>query len=285
MPMGFGISWSETPMRTRNSRPSQTRRCRRCELLGKTRSVVKKRQRPQKLAPSTIRSYVRRTPGSLLFGCSTSQHPTLFTQRPRETVCKLLHTGQPPHHKPRHRRVDEGLSGCAQPLVVLGHPPVVADPREGALHHPPPRQHPEAPRRHQSLPVHLLAFLGPLLGPALGHLLGQRLSWLAHDLYAQPHRLLGPSLAPPLVSGIDPQVRKAPLGGQRRAPRTAVVEGSEEVAVREPIELWLPRFGGVAEPRDEQDVGSLPSALGKDLGAVGIDWFAHLQPPGSHQKA
>src|SRR5215212_5848373 len=128
----------------------------------------------------------------------------------RETVWKLLHTGQPPHHKPPHRRVDEGLSSCAQPLVVLGHPPVVADPREGALHHPPPRQHSEAPRRHQSLPVHLLAFLGPLLGPALGHLLGERLSWLAHDLYAQPHHLLGPSLAPPLLSGIDPQLRKAP---------------------------------------------------------------------------
>jgi hypothetical protein len=61
------------------------------------------------------------------------------------------------------------------------------------------------------LPVHLLAFLGLLLlGPALGHLLGERLSWLAHDLYAQPHHLLGPSLAPPLLSGIDPQLRKAP---------------------------------------------------------------------------
>src|ERR671920_1606990 len=54
--------------------------------------------------------------------------------------------------------------------------------------------------------------------------------------------------------------REAPLG-QRRAPRTAVVEGGEEVAVREPLELRLPRFGGVAEARDEQDVGPLPSAL------------------------
>src|SRR5215218_6639413 len=50
-----------------------------------------------------------------------------------KTVWKLLRTSQPPHHEPRHRGVDEGLSGCARPLVVFGHPPVVADPREGAL--------------------------------------------------------------------------------------------------------------------------------------------------------
>jgi hypothetical protein len=78
--------------------------------------------------------------------------------------------------------------------------------------------------------------------------------------------------------------REAPLG-QRRAPRTAVVEGGEEVAVREPVELWLPRFGGVAEARDEQDVGSVPSALGPDLGAVGVNRFAHLQPPRSHPES
>ena len=68
--------------------------------------------------------------------------------------------------------------------------------------------------------------------------------------------------------------REAPLG-QRRAPRTAVVEGGDEVAVREPVELWLPRFGGVAEPRDEQDVGSLPSALSPDLDVAGVDCFTH----------
>ena len=68
--------------------------------------------------------------------------------------------------------------------------------------------------------------------------------------------------------------REAPLG-QRRAPRAAVVEGGDEVAVREPVELWLPRFGGVAESRDEQDVGSLPSALGPELDVAGVDCFAH----------
>src|SRR5829696_7888680 len=64
---------------------------------------------------------------------------TLFTENPRETVWKLLRTDQPPHHKPRHRRVDERLPGGTQPLVVLRHSTVVRDPRKGALHHPPTR--------------------------------------------------------------------------------------------------------------------------------------------------
>src|SRR5215210_5864553 len=110
-----------------------------------------------------------------------------------ETVWKLLRTGQPPHHQPRHRRVDKGLSGVAQPLVVLGHPPVVGDPREGALHHPPPRQDPETPRRHQPPPVNLLALLSPLFRPDLGYLLGDRLCWrLAHNLDAHAQDFLGP---------------------------------------------------------------------------------------------
>src|SRR5829696_6836572 len=73
-----------------------------------------------------------------------------------ETVWKFLRTGQPPHHKPRHRRVDECLSGGTQPFVVFGHPPIVAYPRKRALHHPSSRQHPKTPRRHETLPVYLL---------------------------------------------------------------------------------------------------------------------------------
>jgi hypothetical protein len=37
--------------------------------------------------------------------------------------------------------------------------------------------------------------------------------------------------------------------GQRRAPRTEVVEGGEAVAVREPVELGLPRLGGLSGRR------------------------------------
>src|SRR5215212_5653734 len=141
---------------------------------------------------------------------------SLFTAVRRETVWKVLRTGQPSHHQATHRRVDEGLPGCAQPLVVFGHPPVVADPREGALHHPPTRQHPETPRRHQPLPIYLLALLGPLLSPALSYVLGERLFGLAHHLHAQPQNLLGPSSAPPPVARVDPQVRKARKAIARR---------------------------------------------------------------------
>jgi hypothetical protein len=38
---------------------------------------------------------------------------TLITHLPKETVWKVLRTGQPPHHEPRHRHVDECLPGGA----------------------------------------------------------------------------------------------------------------------------------------------------------------------------
>src|SRR5215203_954983 len=133
----------------------------------------------------------------------------LFTEPRRETVWKLLYTGYTSHHQPCHRRVDEGLPGGAQPLEVFGHPPVVRDPREGALHYPPSRQHPKTLRRHELLPIHILAFLGPLPGPSLGYLLRERLPGLAHHLHTQSHNFLGPSSPPSLVSSVDPQVSKA----------------------------------------------------------------------------
>jgi hypothetical protein len=43
-----------------------------------------------------------------------------------------------------HRDIDERFSAGTQPLVVLAHPPVLREPRESALHHPPPRQYHEA---------------------------------------------------------------------------------------------------------------------------------------------
>src|SRR5215203_2282749 len=49
-----------------------------------------------------------------------------------ETVWKIPRTSQPPCPEPRHRRVNKRLSRGPKPLVSLGQPPVVADPREGA---------------------------------------------------------------------------------------------------------------------------------------------------------
>src|SRR5215212_9270662 len=140
---------------------------------------------------------------ALLAGSELPRIPLL------ETVWKLLYTDYTSHHQSCHRRVDKGLPGGAQPLEVFGHPPVVRDPREGALHHPPSRQHPKTLRRHELLPIHLLAFLGPLPCPSLGHLLRERLPRLAHHLHTQSHNLLGPTSPPSLASSVDPQVSKA----------------------------------------------------------------------------
>src|SRR5918997_1546515 len=129
---------------------------------------------------------------------------------PLETVWKLLCAGQPPHHQTRHRRVDEGFSGCTQPRIVFGHPSVVADPRKRALHHPPPRQHLEAFGWHKPPPVHLLALLGPLRSPELGYLLGHRLFGLAHHLHAHAHNLLRPPLAPTLVAASTHRCERRP---------------------------------------------------------------------------
>src|SRR3712207_7573817 len=75
----------------------------------------------------------------------------MIRRPPRSTLFPYTTLFRSPHHKPRHRRVHEGLSSGAQPLVVFAHAPVVGDPREGALHHPTPRQDPETPRRHETL--------------------------------------------------------------------------------------------------------------------------------------
>src|SRR5918994_489798 len=172
---------------------------------------------------------------SAALGGESMQNPA--SELPRillpETVWKLLRTGQPPYHEPRHRRVDEGLTCGAQPLVILGHPPVVAYPCEGTLYHPPPWQHLEAFGRHEPLPVHHYALLGPLRGPQLGHLLGDRFLGLAHHLHAQVQSLLCPTPAPSLVAGVHPQVRKA-----REASAHRLQQQPDAVLVGHPGALW-----------------------------------------------
>src|SRR5215208_3846507 len=106
-------------------------------------------------------------------------------QLPRETVWKILSTTQSPYHHSRHRDIDERFSGGAQPLIVLAHPPVLREPREGAFHHPTPRQDLEAPARKQLLPIDLPALFGPLLRPHHRDLLRRRLGSAMHDLDAQ----------------------------------------------------------------------------------------------------
>jgi hypothetical protein len=79
-------------------------------------------------------------------------------------------------------------------------------------------------RRHQPLPVNLLALLGPLRCPELGYLLGERLLRLAHHLYdAQAQDLLGPLLlAPSLVAGLYPQMLQPREPGPRRLQQSSL---------------------------------------------------------------
>jgi hypothetical protein len=59
--------------------------------------------------------------------------------------------------------------------------------------------------------------------------------------------------------------------GQRGAPRPAVVERDQAIAVREAVQLELPSIGGIAEPGDEQDVWPLAAAHYPKLDVAGVD--------------
>src|SRR5215213_421952 len=126
-----------------------------------------------------------------------------------ETVWKFLGTSQPPHHQAYHRRIDECLAGGAQPLVVLAHPAVVAQPSERPLRNPPTRQDLEASARHQPLPLDLSPLLCPFLRPDPRDLLGYGLRGTMHDLDAQAEHFFCPLLASSLVTGVHPQMREA----------------------------------------------------------------------------
>src|SRR5215208_2697947 len=158
--------------------------------------------------PSAVASVHRQPRPELLFGrqkrrLSRVSRP-LSTQMPRETVWKILSTSQPSYHEPCHRDIDKRFSGGAQPLVVLAHPPVLREPREGALHNPAAREDLEAPARKQLLPIDRPALFRPLLRPHHCDLLWRRLGSAMHDLDAQVQLLFHPVLAPALVPGIYP---------------------------------------------------------------------------------
>src|SRR5215212_11762053 len=69
--------------------------------------------------------------------CGTGAYASGLVRRAAGRNClKILSTSQPPYHQPCHRRIDERFSGCAQPLVILAHPPVLREPAEGPLHYP-----------------------------------------------------------------------------------------------------------------------------------------------------
>jgi hypothetical protein len=58
-----------------------------------------------------------------------------------------------------------------------------------------------------------------------------------------------------------------------------VVEGDQTVAVQEPVELELPRFDGVAQAADEQDVRSSTDLFRPDVEVTDANVLTHGQPP------
>jgi hypothetical protein len=63
--------------------------------------------------------------------------------------------------------------------------------------------------------------------------------------------------------------------GQRRTARPTVVEGRQPPAVRQPLQLRLPGLGGITEPGNQQDVGSLPAAFHPESDVAALDHFTH----------
>src|SRR5215208_6117768 len=52
---------------------------------------------------------------------------------------KASNTDEPPRHEANHRSVHERFSARTKSLVIFAHPPVLADPSDRPLHHPPTR--------------------------------------------------------------------------------------------------------------------------------------------------
>ncbi len=118
-------------------------------------------------------------PGFFFYALISSEFPRIPLL---ETVWKILSTSQSPYHEPRHRHIDERFSGGAQPLVVLAHPTVLREPREGALHHPAARQYLKSTPRQQLFPVWLHTFFSPFSSPYPRYVPRDRLRGTTHDL-------------------------------------------------------------------------------------------------------
>jgi hypothetical protein len=103
-------------------------------------------------------------------------------------------------HEAGHRRIDQGLTGLAEALVVLAEAAAVPQPRKGPLHRPPARQDATETCRAQGRPVDLL----PGDHPHAAWLPG-----MLDDLNGPTQLLLDPGLAGAGVALVDPGVTQA----------------------------------------------------------------------------
>src|SRR5215210_7773532 len=72
-------------------------------------------------------------------------HPSMYSPKCVERLYgKSSNSGESPRHEADHGSVHHRFAARTKPLVVLAHPPLLVDPRQRTLHHPPTRQHQEA---------------------------------------------------------------------------------------------------------------------------------------------
>jgi hypothetical protein len=90
-------------------------------------------------------------------------HDLLSSEVPRIHLLRLYgkssNSGETPRHEADHGSVHQRFAARTKPLVVLAHPPLLIDPRQRTLHHPPTRQHQEAFGGHELAPIHRHALL------------------------------------------------------------------------------------------------------------------------------
>src|SRR5262245_36027248 len=118
----------------------------------------------------------------------------------------MLGMSQPPGHDAAHGHVDQDLAGRAQALVILGDSTALTNPREGALHDPPPGQHAAeaGPLWRQSHPLE--PEVGEVAQVPDGHPVASRLRRMLYDLHAPAELLLDPRFAAASVALVHPQV-------------------------------------------------------------------------------
>ena len=129
-------------------------------LRGSARCAPSSRAR-RAPAQTTSRSWTKTSVSALAFsGASLSQRSLVSYSL--ESVRKASRASRSSRHQAAHRQIDEGLTALRQPLVVLAHTPVLPQPRESPLDHPPPRQDREGrARRRLSLRSREYAFTRP----------------------------------------------------------------------------------------------------------------------------
>jgi hypothetical protein len=144
----------------------------------------------------------------------TSEHRTQI-ELLRITIPRLYekasNTGKPPRHEANHGSIYQRLAARTQPLVVLTHPPLLVDPRQRTLHHPPPRQHHEAFGGHKFLPLYGHALFGPFTGPRHHYLFWGGLFRALHQIHAPSQCLPHPvrALVLSALARVQPQMPEA----------------------------------------------------------------------------